>query len=183
MPNPAFRRARPDDTFWAARRVMAFTDEMIRAAVKTGQYSDPAAEKYIADTLIARRDAIGRAWLTDVNPVVNPVLDGSGTLRFRNAAVDAGVARPPAAYEIGWFAFDNATGAASPIGAPSLVNEAQGSAPSGLPTTAGSFVRVDIRAMDASNPSWAVPVHAFFRREGGAWKLVGFERLPDGVRR
>lgn len=183
MPNPAFRRARPDDTFWAARRVMAFTDEMIRAAVKTGQYSDPAAEKYIADTLIARRDAIGRVWLTDVNPVVNPVLDGSGTLRFRNAAVDAGVARPPAAYEIGWFAFDNATGAASPIGAPSLVNEAQGSAPSGLPTTAGSFVRVDIRAMDASNPSWAVPVHAFFRREGGAWKLVGFERLPDGVRR
>ena len=38
VPNPAFRRARPDDTFWAARRVMAFSDEMIRAAVKTGQY-------------------------------------------------------------------------------------------------------------------------------------------------
>jgi hypothetical protein len=25
-----------DDTFWAARRVMAFTDDMIRAAVATG---------------------------------------------------------------------------------------------------------------------------------------------------
>jgi hypothetical protein len=35
VPNPAFLRARPDDTFWAARRVMAFTDDMIRAAVKT----------------------------------------------------------------------------------------------------------------------------------------------------
>ena len=58
VPNPAFRRARPDDTFWAARRVIAFTDEMIRAVVRTGQYSDPAAEKHVADTLIARRDAI-----------------------------------------------------------------------------------------------------------------------------
>ena len=80
VPNPAFRRARPDDTFWGARRVMAFTDEMIRAAVRTGQYSDPAAEKHIADTLIARRDAIGRAWLTDVNPV-----DRSGARRLGNA--------------------------------------------------------------------------------------------------
>ena len=80
VPNPAFRRARPDDTFWAARRVMAFTDEMIRAAVRTGRYSDPAAEKHIADTLIARRDAIGRAWLTDVNPVIDPV-----ARRLRNA--------------------------------------------------------------------------------------------------
>src|SRR5688572_11846175 len=52
VPNPAFIRARPDDTFWAARRVMAFTDEMIRAAVRTGRYTDPAAEKFIADTLI-----------------------------------------------------------------------------------------------------------------------------------
>ena len=182
MPNPAFRRARPDDTFWAARRVMAFTDDMIRAAVKTGEYLDPAAEKHIADTLIARRDAIGRAWLTNVNPVVDPVLDGSGTLRFGNAAVNAGVAKPPASYEIAWFAFDNATGAAKPIGAPSTVSSAQATAPAGLPTTAGGFVRVDIKAKDGPNPSWTQPVHAFFRRESAAWKLVGFERLADGGR-
>ena len=93
VPNPAFRRARPDDTFWAARRVMAFTDDMIRAAVKTGRYSDAAAEKHIADTLIARRDAIGRSWLTDVNPVIDPALDASGALTFKNAAVAAGVAK------------------------------------------------------------------------------------------
>src|SRR5215210_5646484 len=111
VPNPAFRRARPDDTFWAARRVMAFTDEMIRAAVKAGQYSDPAAEKHIADTLIARRDAIGRVWLTDVNPVVDPAMDASGALTFKNAAVAAGMAQAPASYEVTWFSFDNATGA------------------------------------------------------------------------
>ena len=36
VPVAALRHARPDDTFWAALRVMAFTDEQIRAAVKTG---------------------------------------------------------------------------------------------------------------------------------------------------
>jgi hypothetical protein len=183
VPNPAFRRARADDTFWAARRVMAFTDDMIRAAVKTGQYSNPAAEKHIADTLIARRDAIGRAWLTDVNPVVDPVLDQAGTLRFKNVAVQAGVATAPESYEVAWFTFDNATGTATPLGTPASGTGEQAPAPAGLPTAAGAFVRADINAVNPPHPSWAVPVHAYFQRTGSGWKLVGFERLPDEARR
>ena len=179
VPNPAFRRARPDDTFWGARRVMAFTDEMIRAVVKTGQYSDPAAEKHVADTLIARRDAIGRSWLTGVNPVIDPAVDGSNALTFRNAAVAAGVASAPASYEIAWFAFDNATRTATPIGAPAASNREGAAAPAGLPAADGSYVRVDIKALDPAHPSWAIPVRAYFHRTGGAWKLVGFERMPD----
>ena len=61
-PIAALRHARADDTLWAALRVMAFTDEQIRAAVKTGGYSDPAAEKLLADVLIQRRDKIGRRY-------------------------------------------------------------------------------------------------------------------------
>ena len=178
IPNPAFLRARPDDTFWAARRVMAFTDEMIRAAVKTGKYTDPAAEKHIADTLIARRDAIGRAWLTNVNPVVDPVLEG-GSLKFQNAATAAGVAKGPTSYEIAWFTFDNATGATSPIGQASRTDGEQVSAPDGLPSSPGSFIRVDIKAVNSPQSSWTIPVHAFFKRTGSGWTLVGFERLPD----
>ena len=183
VPNPAFRRARPDDTFWAARRVMAFTDDMIRAAVRTGQYSDPAAEKHIADTLIARRDAIGRAWLTDVNPIIDPALDASGTLSFRNAAVAAGVATAPASYEVAWFTFDNTTGTATPIGQPVSSTREQANAPSGVPTGADAFVRVDIKAVNPPHPSWATPVQAYFQRTTAGWSLVGFERLPDGMRR
>ncbi|HJR59310.1 MAG TPA: hypothetical protein VJ813_07930 [Vicinamibacterales bacterium] len=183
VPNPAFRRARPDDTFWGARRVMAFTDEMIRAVVKKGQYSDPAAEKHVADTLIARRDAIGRSWLTAVNPVIDPSLDASGALSFRNAAVAAGVAPAPASYEVAWFTFDNASGTATPIGQPVTTGREGADAPAGLPAATGSFVRVDIKAAAAAHPSWAVPVRAYFRRTGGSWKLVGFERMPDNQRR
>ena len=48
---------------------------MIRAAVHTGQFSDPAAEKYLADVLIQRREKIKSIYLTQVNPIVNPRLD------------------------------------------------------------------------------------------------------------
>ena len=39
---------------------MAFTDDLIRAAVQTGQYSDPAAAGHLVAVLMKRRDAIGR---------------------------------------------------------------------------------------------------------------------------
>ena len=86
-PTAAYIEMRDDDAFWAARRVMAFSDDLIRAIVKTGEYSDPAAEKYLGDVLIQRRDKIGRAYLAKINPVVDPTLDASGVLSFGNAAV------------------------------------------------------------------------------------------------
>jgi hypothetical protein len=92
VPTAAFLHARADDDFWAARRVMAFSDDMIRAIAATGQYSDAAATEHLARTLMKRRDAIGRTYLTAVNPITDPRLDGDGVLRFHNAAW----AKPPA---------------------------------------------------------------------------------------
>ena len=48
---------------------------MIRAVVKTGSYSDPSAEKLLADVLIKRRDKIGRVYLTKVNPLSSSRLE------------------------------------------------------------------------------------------------------------
>ncbi len=107
---------RDDDAFWAAQRVMAFSDGMIRAIVKTGQYSDAAAERHLGDVLIKRRDRIGRAYLPRINPIVSPALDASGVLTFDNAAVRHAVASAPRAYKAAWFAFDNETGKSTPLG-------------------------------------------------------------------
>jgi hypothetical protein len=176
-PTTAYMELRDDDAFWAARRVAAFTDELIRAAVHTGQFSDPMAEKLLGDVLIKRRDKIKSIYLTAVNPVVSPRLD-AGRLTFENAAVGGGVSRGSVAYRASWMLFDNATGATTPLSATQSQTTTI-DAPQGLPTAAGSFVAVDIAADSEAYPTWKQPVRAYFRQEGGSWKLVGFERQAE----
>ena len=92
----------------------AFSEALMRAAVHTGEYKDAAAEKYLGDVLIQRRDKIKSVYLTAVNPIVSPALDGKG-LTFENAAIAGGVAQGPVSYRAAWMTFDNATGATEPI--------------------------------------------------------------------
>jgi hypothetical protein len=179
-PTVAYLELRDDDAFWAARRVMAFTDDMIRTAVHTGEFSNPAAEKYLGDVLIKRRDKIASIYLTAVNPIVDPRLDRDGSLSLENAAVAAGVANGPASYRASWLLFDNATGVTKPI-AETTSGTTTLKAPSGLPTTPGSFVAVDIAVDSAAYPAWKQPVRTYFRRSGEGWKLVGLERLPEAA--
>ena len=179
VPTAAFLRARPDDTFWAARRVMAFSDDMIRAIAAEGRYGDEAAPALLAKVLIQRRDAIGRAYLNAINPLVGFALDPAGTFTFENAAVAARVGEEPAGgYVVDWANFDNTTGAAKPIGSPVPVKGHSAAAPA-LPTQAGAFVRARVTSVNAAEPSWATPVSAFFRREAGGWTLVGIDRAPQ----
>ncbi len=177
VPNPAYVRSRPDDTFWAARKLMALSDDLVRAAVRAGRYSDPRAERVLGDALIERRDAIGKAFLVAVNPVVDPRLSADGRLSFGNAAVQYGFAAPPSSYAVTWQRFDNATGAVARIGETAGTGE-RVDPPAGLPSDRGAFVRVEIAAVGGAHPSWASPVHAYFRRADAGWTLVGFERLP-----
>ena len=177
-PTTAYLELRADDAFWAARRVMAFTDDLIRAAVHTGEFTDPAAERHLASVLMKRRDAIGRTYLPAINPVVDPKLSAAGVLTFGNAAVAAGFAEAPTAYLAAWSRFDNATGETTPIGETRNAT-AEINAPRDLPAAAGSFIEVDISAESAQHPTWQQPVRTFFRRTVDGWKLVGLERLPQ----
>jgi len=175
VPTAAYYEMRPDDAFWAARRVMAFSDDLIKAIVATGGDSDPRAAQLLAEILIKRRDKIGRAYLPAINPIVDPALDPSGTLTFGNAAVQYGFASAPAGYTASWFVFDNATGEARPIGQTSAT-AARMQAPAGVPATAGTYIRVDLAADHGEHANWKEPVHAWFLRQAAGWKLVGLER-------
>jgi hypothetical protein len=176
-PTAAYMEAREDDAFWAARRIAAFSDEMIRAIVHTGEFADPAAEKALGDIVIKRRNTILKVYLPAVNPIVSPRLEGN-RVTFENAAVAADAAKAPESYRAAWFEFDNATGGTRPLSETTSTTTSI-EAPSGLPDAAGSFVAVDISADSKEQPAWRQPVRTYFRRDAAAWTLVGLERLPE----
>jgi hypothetical protein len=176
VPNQAFLHARSDDKFWAARKLAAMTTDLIAAAVKSGDFGDPAAEAFLVRALAQRRDAITRAYLAGVNPVADPRIE-NGVLTFTNVAVDADVARTPREYRAVWSRFDNATHAVMRIAATASRSTTM-DLPAGLPTRDGAFIQVALSGIDPDQPAWSLPVHAYFRLRTGTWRLVGFERMP-----
>ena len=179
-PVSAFLEMRDDDAFWAARKVMAFSDEAIRAAVSTGRFTDPQAAALLERVLVKRRDRIGQAFLPRINPIVDPVLT-SDSVRFGNTAVDHGVSTAPRRYLARWFRFDNGTGTSQEVG--TTTGQATTlAAPRGLPDEPGAFVRVDLSAEHDAHTAWRRPVETYFRRDRSGWTLVGLFRQAAEAR-
>lgn len=97
--NPAFENMLPDDAFWAAKQVAAFSDDDIRAAVRAGQLSDPKAQEWLVECLIKRRDKIARAYLTKVLPLDKFRIENN-QLAFDEIGANI---NPPVRYSIRWF--------------------------------------------------------------------------------
>jgi hypothetical protein len=177
-PNPAFDNMQPSDAFWAARLVARFSNDVIKAIVGKAQYTEEGASEYVAAVLAKRRDKVLKAWLTAVNPLVDPKLDANGTLTFENAAVAAGVASNPSSYELTWSRFDNVSG--GPIGSG---EETRSSKPTSLAPPrvldGAEFVSVAVRTVHANYRHWIAPVTLYFQRSPGGWRPVGLDRsLP-----
>jgi hypothetical protein len=164
-PNPAFLNRRPDDDYWAAKQVMAFSDDDIHAIVETGNFADARSTDYIAATLAKRRDKIGRTFFSKTLPLDHFRVEGQ-ELQFDDLAVRYGF-HAPRSYELRWFSFDNVQQKRAPLSGGS----------SHLPDEA-------IRAVDGSYFSAAVgasgdplkPVSVYLRKEGNNYKIVGLDR-------
>ena len=156
---------------------MAFTDEMIQAAVRTGSYSDPKAEAYLAEVLSARRDAIGRAYLPAITPLADFAFDPTAGLSFVNVAERAKVAEAPTdGYRAQWLQVDNATGAATPIGGEVRTDRRRWCrSPARLPEGDDGVLAVRVWAVDARHPAWTAPVEVSFMRAAAGWRLVGVD--------
>ena len=134
-PNPAFLNRLPDDEFRAAKQVMAFSDDDIRAIVSTGLLTGDKAAEYLVQSLIKRRDKIGKAYFAKVLPFDRFRLDANGALVWDdrgNSVKDTSVA---------WFAFGNATGARTPAAWPSAWAAAEITAASRPKQSLPVFVR------------------------------------------
>jgi hypothetical protein len=171
-PNPAFERMRDEDAFWAAAILLEMSDEAIRAVVATGELGNAESERYLADTLIKRRDKTVRYHLARVNPLSRFEASG-GALRFRNLGERAGLGTA-ASYDAAWSRYDNATGREEPIGA-----AFSAAAPEiAIPHDEAAFLVVSLRTRSHANPAWLRPVRVFLRAKDGGREVVGVERHP-----
>ncbi len=89
LPHYAFKDVTRADGFWAAKIIHSFSDEDIKAIVKTGDYTDSEDADYIAKVLSERRDIVTRYWFTHANPLDNFEYSGN-KLTFDDLAVKAG---------------------------------------------------------------------------------------------
>jgi hypothetical protein len=95
----------PDDDYWAAKQILALTDDDLRVVVKAAQYTDPRAEQWVANCLIERRDKVVRYFLDRVLPLENFRIEG-GVLRFDDLAVQHGL-QSSRRYSVQWSEFRN----------------------------------------------------------------------------
>jgi hypothetical protein len=163
--NPAFASCLPDDAFWAAKKVMAFRDDEIRAIVNTGQYSDPNAVDYIAKTLMVRRDKIGRTWYSRVLPLDDFEVRDS-KLRFVDLAIASNYV-PSRNYTWQWSKFNNDTGQKTSIA---------GAISANLPRAAQSDGDGVYYAADIYAEQPAKNVTVYVRKHGGKYHVVGIDR-------
>jgi hypothetical protein len=167
---PPISNALPDDRYWAAKQVMAFNDDDIRALVKAGQYSDPRAADWLSECLVRRRDKIGKAFFTDVLPLDEFKIE-DGLVKFQHLGASYGFTPEPA-YTAQWAIFNNFTGDRTPLQAndlrvPRAVTDSAG----------GTYFVVRLSAGEYSKH-----VDVFIRSEASGAKIVGVERHWPGKR-
>ena len=110
---PPLANSLPDDDYWAAKKVMAFSDADIRAIVKSAEYADPEAEEWLIRCLIERRDKIGRTFFSKVLSLDNFRID-AGKLEFDDLSAKYGFVGPRQ-FTISWTGFHNFTREFTPI--------------------------------------------------------------------
>jgi hypothetical protein len=160
-----FANRLPDDTFWAAKKLAAFTDDDIRTLVSAGRYSDPAAEAWIVRCLTERRDRILATYFRRVLPLVDFEVR-EGELRFADLAVKRGLSEERD-YGFQWSFFENDTETHELIGV--AVDHPR------LPDAVATAADGTYAAARVSADEKAMSTIAYFRKRAGELDLVGLE--------
>src|SRR5262245_11601342 len=174
-PNAAFDSALPDDSYWAAKIVMAFTDDDIRAMVRTGAFTDSDAEQYLIQTLIERRNKIGRYYFDQVLALDSFALD-ENIVRFAHLPSQHGFAGQAENYTVSWFRFDNAKDERKPLGNEASVAGRTFAVPTELLSDATPYFGVEIRKSVRPELKGEAPAVSLFMRRSSLNRIVGIER-------
>jgi hypothetical protein len=164
-PNPAFEATDREDAFWAAKQMAAFSDDEIRALVKTGEYTDPRAADWIAECLIKRRDRISETLFATVLPLDKfRVTDGKLGFDDLAASRPRGTAR---LYRVQWAKYD-------PQGHSTALPDAGGRQ---IPSfTDTEYLAATISCHTESGEGCPGPVTVYLRRAASEIQVVGIDR-------
>jgi hypothetical protein len=165
-PNAAFENRLPGDEFWAAKQLMALTDEDIRAVVHTGEFSHPETEKQLLDILCRRRDKVGRVFFAKLLPLDNFRVE-NGSLRYDDLAVKYGMAEPQR-YSIKWAQWNNQSVQQSDAAA---TEGTEVLPPSAASLPAGAYLVATVRGGQSGRF-----IRVFLCRREGSWTVVGLDR-------
>ena len=194
-PNPAFLQATVRDGYWGAKIVTSFSDEDIDTIVRTGGFTDPRAERYVADVLKVRRDKIGRYYFNLVNPLdrfsLVDTASGEQALTFENLALSRGYAPGKTAlyrHEVRRYVangFDPEVAPTQIIDAPrillsrSLVETLRSQADRvEKPAQGGPVAEIEIQTSYDGGAHWSQRATAYLRfdPETGRFCLIGLDR-------
>jgi hypothetical protein len=165
-PNPAFLSRLPGDEYWAAKIVMSFSDDDIRALIETGEYSDSRVVDYLASTLAQRRDKIAKAYYSKVLPLEKFRVE-NGQLLFEDLSSKIGL-KLARSYRITWSRFGNGS-----VANTLLPEESSFGLPREFaPAADGSYYVARIRAQDDERKN----VSVYLRKHDDTADVAGIER-------
>ena len=174
-PNAAFNNTLPDDSYWATKIVMAFTDDDIRAVVRTGGLTDSDAEEYLIQTLIERRNKIGRYYFDQVFALDSFALD-ENIVRFTHLPTQHGFAGQPENYTVSWFRFDNAKNEKITFGNEVSVTGRTFAVPPDLLSDGSPYFGVEIRNSARRELKGETAGVWLFMHRSSVSRIVGIER-------
>ncbi|MFQ5628532.1 MAG: hypothetical protein ACE5I1_07210 [bacterium] len=181
LPNPAFELMTNLDGYWGAKLVMSFTDDQIRAAVATAQYSNPEAADYLIRTIIERRNIIGRYWFSKMPPIdhfeIRTNEQGVQLLCFKDLAIESGLSNAEATRYSFYLRLGDKivekgelAGSTTCVNLPSMEIATDG--------VAGQYIEFHIRLKRSEHEKWSQWVRAYLQYEMNTARflLVGVKR-------
>jgi len=120
----------------------------------------------LVDTLIERRNKIGRRYFEGVLPIDHFTVNG-GVLRFANLASICGFSDDPEYYSLSWFEFENETERKNFVGQKSQAKLSEIAVPAELLSGNSPYFGVDVEVGSKR-------VSVFIHRQG--LRVVGIDR-------
>jgi hypothetical protein len=174
-PNPAFVRMTGRDAFWAAKNIMTFTADELRAVVATGQFEDDEQEAYFCETLITRQEKCGRFGINGINPL-DQFKVSSGRLSFENLSEKYGFSAGKTTYQIAWSIYNNTDDSVRALGTPSVLTQTSTMIPGSGGLGRDELLLIEIHSLNESFPDWNKRIGVYLRPAGPVFEIVGIER-------